>query len=202
MALRTRVKINNITNLHDARYGAGMTVDLLGFSWKKDSMYVQNPDKLYEIIQWITGPSFVAELDENLLPIPSQYQNFFEYVQTDDETMLERISSQYLKPIILEKTVALPAHLEYLAEIPLENVEMLILKASAPLWNQAWKKSISDLACHIPILLNFNYNASQIAEITQEIPIVGFAIDGSTEIRTGINEIDRLAEILEILEEE
>ncbi|WP_332910561.1 hypothetical protein [Algoriphagus boritolerans] len=31
MALSTFVKINSVTNLTDARYGAGMYVDLLGF---------------------------------------------------------------------------------------------------------------------------------------------------------------------------
>jgi phosphoribosylanthranilate isomerase len=50
MALKTKVKAGNITNLSDARYCAGMGVDWLGFPAD-----VVNPDTFKEITNWVTS---------------------------------------------------------------------------------------------------------------------------------------------------
>jgi len=200
MALRTRVKLNNVTNLHDARYGAGMAVDFLGIAWHESSMYVKEHHKLDELIKWIVGVEFIAELDSHLLPIPDRYKSLFSYIQTKEEAKLQEIISQYRQPIILEKEVRLPAHCEYLAEIPLDNVDMIILKATAPDWTDEWSQSVTNLSLIIPTLLDFEYDAEQIKHIADQIPTIGFALQGSPEIITGINDMDKLTQILEILE--
>ncbi len=59
MSLQTKVKAGNITNLHDARYCAGMGVDWLGF--RADTV---DAVTFKEITHWVSGPQFVLELSE------------------------------------------------------------------------------------------------------------------------------------------
>jgi phosphoribosylanthranilate isomerase len=60
MLTRT-VKISNVTNLSDARYCAGMGVEMLGFSIDEDSPNYISPKKFEDICSWLAGVTLVAE---------------------------------------------------------------------------------------------------------------------------------------------
>ncbi len=62
MALQTFVKIANITNLSDARYCAGMGVDMLGFPIDPTNPDSLSPEAFNEIVGWVSGPKFLGEL--------------------------------------------------------------------------------------------------------------------------------------------
>ena len=62
MALRTFVKVSTISNLSDARYCAGMGVDLLGFCTIEEQDDYMHPARFQEIRGWVTGPKIVAEV--------------------------------------------------------------------------------------------------------------------------------------------
>ena len=64
MALKTKVKINRITNLTDARYCSGMYVDILGFCLEKGSPHFVSPTQFQEITGWISGIDYAAEFAE------------------------------------------------------------------------------------------------------------------------------------------
>src|SRR5688572_15531110 len=69
MPLKTLVKVGNITNLSDARYCAGMGVDMLGFRVIEGQENFVAPKLFQEIRGWVAGPKVVAELygySENL----------------------------------------------------------------------------------------------------------------------------------------
>ena len=55
MALSTFVKIDGVTNLSDARYCAGMYVDVLGFNLEESSQKFLNPTQYEEITGWVSG---------------------------------------------------------------------------------------------------------------------------------------------------
>src|SRR5690606_35497353 len=61
MALKSFVKISEVNNLSDARYCAGMTVDLMGFDLCKESEYFISPETFMELTGWVSGPEFVGE---------------------------------------------------------------------------------------------------------------------------------------------
>ena len=61
MALKTLVKVGNISNLSDARYCAGMGVDMLGFRVISGQEHYVSPELFKEIRGWFSGPSVVAE---------------------------------------------------------------------------------------------------------------------------------------------
>src|SRR5690606_27876233 len=96
MMLKTQVKVGNISNLSDARYCAGMGVDMLGFAvipGQED--YV--PEPLYQDLRgWISGPAIVAELygitpEMNLQAILQAYQPDLVEVFPDDLHLLENL---------------------------------------------------------------------------------------------------------------
>jgi phosphoribosylanthranilate isomerase len=62
MPLKTIVKVGNISNLSDARYCAGMGVDMLGFRVIDGLPGYIAPQAFQEIRGWISGPKVVAEI--------------------------------------------------------------------------------------------------------------------------------------------
>src|SRR5262245_49771827 len=62
MPLKAFVKVGSITNLSDARYCAGMSVDMLGFRALEGQENYIKPSFFQEIRGWITGPLVVAEV--------------------------------------------------------------------------------------------------------------------------------------------
>ena len=62
MALKTLVKVSKISNLSDARYCAGMGVDLLGFTAVPGQDQYVTPTLYKEIRGWFSGPQVVAEV--------------------------------------------------------------------------------------------------------------------------------------------
>ena len=62
--LATLVKISNVTNLSDARYCAGMGVDMLGFSMDEFSPDYVDPSRFTAIRNWVVGVQIVGETTE------------------------------------------------------------------------------------------------------------------------------------------
>ncbi len=63
MSLRTFVKIGSVNNLSDARYCAGMAVDLIGFNIDPETEGSVTPSFFREITEWIAGVGFVGEFE-------------------------------------------------------------------------------------------------------------------------------------------
>ena len=61
MGLRTTVIVNEINNLSDARYCAGMGVDYLGFSLESTDPGYVDPERFKEITSWVSGPEYLGE---------------------------------------------------------------------------------------------------------------------------------------------
>src|SRR3954471_4938768 len=62
MPLKTLVKVGSITNLSDARYCAGMGVDMLGFGVVEDHDNHIDISLFQQIRGWVSGPQVVAEM--------------------------------------------------------------------------------------------------------------------------------------------
>ena len=69
--LKTFVKVGEINNLSDARYCAGMGVQLLGFVMSNPNRKSLSKEEYTAITQWLEGPKFVGEFidatDEQVL---------------------------------------------------------------------------------------------------------------------------------------
>ena len=65
MALRTIVKVGNISNLSDARYCEEMHGEYLGFAWDNTHKDYVDQSTLKTIKEWIVGPLIVGEFSES-----------------------------------------------------------------------------------------------------------------------------------------
>lgn len=76
--LSTFVKVSHVSSLSDARYCAGMMVDMLGFNLESTSPHFVSIQKFQEITQWVSGPAFVGEFgdlpEDEVLTLAKSYE--------------------------------------------------------------------------------------------------------------------------------
>ena len=183
MPLKTVVKVGNITSLSEARYCAGMGVDLLGFCAIAGKINYVSPTQFQEIRGWITGPKIIAEI-----------------YGIGNKAELESIIADY-KPDYLELGTS---ELEVLGQLPLPFI-LSIPTGSMPTINQPpdfllLKELTTDPGPYLCLLEVQSYGEAQRALSTTSI--AGVSMNGSPEIRPGLKDYDALADILEQLEVE
>ncbi len=206
--LSTFVKISNVTNLSDARYCAGMGVDMLGFSIDENSSHHVAPKKYAEIRAWVAGVRLVAESSETdpkkLLALLTEYE--FDALQVEDPDLLVYLKSELDKPLLLRVDVD---HYEadeldalmgrYVAEV----AYFLLESAHEAELTDEWKAYLVTLGREYPILLGFGLDQEMpTPEFVANLGIAGIALRGSAELRPGYKDFGALMDILEALEVE
>ena len=205
MALQTTVKVGNITNLSDARYCAGMGVELLGFSIDEASSQFVDLKKYQEIKAWVAGVKIVAETraadPENLLEKLRAYAP--DAIQVSQAEWLPWLKSELDKPLIL--CIEASQDADTITDLMRENavyVQYFLLESITEnrQLDGDWPDFLADLAQQYPILLGFGVEASNVVALMQATQIAGAALNGSTEIRPGYSEFGNLMDVLEALE--
>lgn len=196
MTLKTKVKVGNITNLSDARYCAGMGVEMLGFPVKMDEAGQINLDSIRELTSWVSVPGFILELvsPSQLLKLEDIYSIFtFQLPVSAVKTKLP----EHAKIIVtlldsewhLHKAELLrnANSIEYILLIPTESFNTI-------------KTVIAEITARFQVLLSITH----IDEVDDAItfPISGIALNGTDEIKPGLKDYDHLSGILEKLEVE
>jgi phosphoribosylanthranilate isomerase len=181
MPLKTLVKVGSITNLSDARYCAGMGVDLLGFCVVENHAGYLSPKSFQEIRGWIAGPMIVAQISG-----------------LKSAADLPLIIEQY-RPDMLELGAA---EAQLLGHIPLPYILVAEEDTSIPSGATPAYVLIADRTAYdgeIPTLLQIN-SIDELDGALADSRVHGIALVGSSEIRPGLKTYDELADILEALE--
>lgn len=206
--LKTFVKISNVTHLSDARYCAGMGVDMLGFSVDEASPYYILPKKYADMRGWIAGVRLVAESAEDdpqkLLSTLVDYD--FDALQVENPDLLLYLKSELAKPLLLRVDVDHyeADELDALMGRYASEVEYFLLESAAntPL-TADWQHSLDALGRSYPILLGFGLELfSEVPALVDRLTIQGITLRGSEEIRPGFKDFGALMDILEALEVE
>ncbi|UHG89224.1 N-(5'-phosphoribosyl)anthranilate isomerase [Spirosoma oryzicola] len=206
MALATLVKISNVTNLSDARYCAGMGVDMLGFSMDTESPDYVDPKKFEEIKSWVAGVQIVGETAST---DPETIESLLETYQPDllqvDEAALLPYLGTFGKPLILRVDLSLLTldQLDSLLQTGAAGAEYVLLESKAPLHLDAeLKGALQRIANRHSVLLGTGISAQNVHELLAELPVRGIALSGGDEERPGNKEFGELMDILEAIEEE
>ncbi|MEK6476883.1 phosphoribosylanthranilate isomerase [Catalinimonas sp. 4WD22] len=204
MALKTFVKIGGINNLSDARYCAGMIVDVLGFSFEPKDANFMAPDKYTAISEWVSGVAFAAEFDESE---PEQIKEILEQYPAVDYLQLTQVrfipSLKLLDiPIILKIDLGSVANdqLTSILESTAEDVAFFLIENSANETDDALLEKVLGLTEKYTILIGFGLSQDNVLEIIENHPIKGIALKGGDEIKPGYKDFDDLADILETIE--
>jgi phosphoribosylanthranilate isomerase len=207
MLTRT-VKISNVTNLSDARYCAGMGVEMLGFSIDEDSPNYISPKKFEDICSWLAGVTLVAETAqtnaESILKVLSSYP--VHAIQVEDPGLLNYLRSELSLPLMLRISVDL-YEADEINSILIRyegDVSHFLLESddNAEL-SETWIKVLEQLGTEYPILIGFGLdNEFTVSALTELLPNLGIALRGSDEIRPGYKDFGSMMDILEALEEQ
>ena len=180
MALRTFVKVSTISNLSDARYCAGMGVDLLGFCTIKGLPQYIDPARFQEIRGWVTGPKIVAEI-----------------YGIDNAAEIEKILEDY-KPDYLEMGAN---ELSVLSSFPLPVIMAINGDGdinSLP-FNPAYFIGENEIESTIPFLVKIN-STDEVLSALDNPAINGIVLKGGSELKPGLKDTEMINEVLEMLE--
>jgi phosphoribosylanthranilate isomerase len=195
MALKTLVKVGQISNLSDARYCAGMSVDMLGFGVVEGTNYFVSPTLFKELRGWFTGPSIVAEAygvqsTEDLPAIIQNYMPDFIEVSLDDLLKIHSPSTSFILSTTCEElTTREPEIAPYRSQIA-----YLILPANTS------KALLDDVVQNYRVMLAADESST--AESLLQSKVKGIVLKGNQEEKPGLKNYDQLAAILEALEED
>ena len=207
MLTRT-VKISNVTNLSDARYCAGMGVEMLGFSIDEDSSNYISPKKFEDICSWLSGVTLVAETaqtnPESIIKALSQYP--VHAVQVESSGLLNYLRAELSLPLILRISVDTydAGEINSILSRYEGDVSHFLLESdnNAEL-SDDWMQVLGGLSNEYSLLVGFGLeNELSVSALTETFPSVGIALRGSDEIRPGYKDFGSMMDILEALEEQ
>jgi phosphoribosylanthranilate isomerase len=207
MLTRT-VKISNVTNLSDARYCAGMGVEMLGFSIDEASPNYISPKKFEEICSWLAGVTLVAETAEaNAEAILTKLSDYpVHAVQVEDSGLLGYLKSELGLPLILKISVDLyeAAEIQSLLDRYEGAAAYFLLESDANAQlSEDWLQTLPALAEEHPLLIGFGFDDDSALNALNNLPEnIGIALRGSEEIRPGYKDFGSMMDILEALEEQ
>lgn len=196
MALKTLVKVGKISNLSDARYCAGMSVDMLGFGVIKGRDSYVSPELFKEMRGWFTGPSIVAEIygiekHEDLAAIIETYLPDLIEGSFEDIKKLHAAFTSYLLSTTYEEVKAHESELG----IYRTQIAYLIVPESTP------SEQLEELSKEYKLLLQIDSTDPEDTKLFNP-HIKGIALQGGAEDKPGLKDYDALATVLEKLEAE
>jgi phosphoribosylanthranilate isomerase len=197
MSLKTKVIINEITNLSDARYCAGMGVDYIGFRIDPGHSKYVDLANFTDITNWITGINFIGESSIVINKDKIDY-NVSQLLIDDISLLSEYEGKPTMWSIDIDQVIEVQQSIiEYSSKI-----SELILSGNEEELTTENKKIITELSNDFDVYLSFGISSETVSHMIQELPIKGIALKGSDEIRPGFKDYDELADILEALEED
>jgi phosphoribosylanthranilate isomerase len=196
MALAIPVKLSRVTNLSDARYGAGMGVQLMGFCMSPTNPHRISPEEFSAITGWLSGPEFVGEFDpETPLSIITETarEQDVHWVEIHDTNLVAPLKEQGFHVILVAEWNAIA--------LPDTSPDYLLIYSDAEEFTVGEKLGqLKEINREVPLLLGSGLVADQIRDWQKASALTGVAVAGGDEIRPGYKDFDEIADILEALE--
>jgi len=195
MALNTLVKVGSITNLSDARYCAGMGVEMLGFVIDPSDEYYLPATQYNEIIQWVSGVTFVGEMNDKLESSEAYKQ--IDVLQISDGTLLKK-AKEVVSRVILSVDLIKQSLTSVLNDF--QEADYYLLQHSEDKIDDDHLFNFRQYGKEHQLILGFGINPENINQIVNSGIFKGIELKGSAETIPGFKDYNELADILEILE--
>lgn len=195
MLLQTKVAVTSVSNLHDARYCAGMGVDWVSFPIT--GAHKVSPEDFAEIIGWITGPQLLAEVDDDNADLTA-YQ--FDGLLTNQADLLDRFAGEI--PVLFKISIDEQERgaVERALNEASQKADTIILHSAYPLSEQD-TDALRSYCANGKVLLSMPFSPETAQQALKLNPL-GIGLRGSQEIKVGLNDFDGLADVLEAIEVE
>jgi phosphoribosylanthranilate isomerase len=194
--LRLPVKVNSITNLSDARYCAGMGVEMIGFCQNETSDRFLSVEKANGIAGWLVGVKIISE---------NSAQKFAAELMNSAEAL----SAEAIEVWDAPPPAPIQSSLPLLYRFTLSEWEKTksTLPQEATLHVALEKSDIHQIALIENIckqnttFLNVSkLDIADIEKLLNEAKPYGLSHDGGNELSPGLSDFEHLAEVLEYLE--
>ncbi len=179
MNQRPLIYVHRITNLSDARYCAGMGVDMLGFVVDPSDPDYVTPKLYQDMIGWISGPKRVIEWRSSA---PPDWDQILEAYKPDlIHIPLTTLSSAPAHPLMIE----VDASGLYAVQVDARISHVIV--------NDGLKIRSIPQSISVPVLLSVpgDVNTSDL------LPGTGLALQGTSEVAPGLKDYDHLSTILD-----
>jgi len=198
MALRTLVKMSSVNNLSDARYTAGMGVDLMGFTIDPGEQQYLDSDAFNAITSWISGVKIVGEIENGAIDLNQLTENYpIDYLQVPAETGGQLASGSTIPVIVKVENLtqdSLASVFNQYGKLP----AWYLLEPESSMSDSLLQWCLQQAADH-PLILGSNITMDNLDQLV-ESDLKGLSFKGGQEIRPGYRDFDELADLLEALE--
>ncbi len=199
MSFLTNIKLGNITNLSDARFGAAAGATYIGFCFDPTSENYITPLKAKEIIDWVTGSSVVAEFGSQGL---DEIKDISELLNVDVIEVNNRLLPDELlglgKPIIKKIDVTVFDTTQLQVEIDAyRNVADAFHLYSHDEEKGINESQLKSLCREVNIIYGLTLNLENVLNIIESYKPFAINVSGGQEEKAGIKDFDELNELLE-----
>ncbi|WP_240676255.1 phosphoribosylanthranilate isomerase [Botryobacter ruber] len=207
MSLRTSVIVSSLNNLNDARYCAGMGVDVIVFNLKLDSPERVSNEALKEIIGWLAGVKLGGQFERAKPDVINQYAEDFnlDYIQLDTPYLIDEIE-EIRVPVILKVFInkdTVESELLEMMELYLPVVDAFLIYSNDFTTIDDTNTNLLKKVCkQFPVYLGFGLNQDNVNKVLKTVKPKGICLLGGSELKTGHKNFDELQDILEELEEQ
>lgn len=204
MSLKTFVKVSRVSNLSDARYCAGMMVDMMGFNLDEEDPDFVDVREFQEITEWIAGVKLVGEFessDINTIKLKSQdYQ--VDYLEVSHPDILEEIKELNI-PLIFKINIKNEDHLTKFPELISyisDFVEYIIIDCNEQALFSQLEEIITKEKTSISLIKAFDISEKSVKSLSRSWS--GIQLVGTREDQPGFKDYGMVMDILEVLEED
>lgn len=201
-------KFGDVTNLGDARFAAGVGAKLVGFNFDTRHAYHINPLKAHEIIQWLSGPQYVAEYRQC---DPEQVRALMELIQFDyvlfpfsgKPDPMTALPVPFIVEIGPEDAADFDAWVDETEHRP-EMIQWTDRRAGAVeelLGDEAYQQQLHRLNARFPLLLNLPFVPDNVVEAAAKATPYGMSFQASQEEKVGYNDFGHLIDLVEAFQE-
>lgn len=184
------IYVSRITNLSDARYCAGMGVDLLGYVVDPADPDYVSPEAYQQMIGWISGPGRVLELGEAVLrkdELKAAYSPEFIHVHCSRVSDVPHNEWKLIVEVPLPDLDKTQKELSFRKDIAFFLVTSI--DAGSP----------CQVNGAVPLLLGVQILPGSAKDLLDASGAAGIALQGSKEVTPGLKDYDHLSQVLEEL---
>ncbi len=181
MALKTKVLVSRINNLSDARYCAGMGVEMIGFNFDQNDLDAISTETYKEIASWISGVDLVAEMGKSS---PEFIYNLaqelgFDFIEVEKPQVLAPLKQLDI-PLILKLDInkfTNPYEIGQLLNDYENSVVFFNLQATGD-FSEDWWIKITEYMISYPIFLGFNITNENVLNLIESTKLLGISLKG------------------------
>jgi phosphoribosylanthranilate isomerase len=199
MSFLTNIKLGNITNLSDARFGAAAGATYIGFCFDPENENYITPLKAKEIMDWVTGSLVVAEFGYQRLDEIKDISDLLniDVVEVNNKLLPDELLSLG-KPIIKKIDVSAFDVTQLQVEIDAyKNVADAFHLYSTQTNEHIDTNQLQSLCKEVNIMYGLTVNLDNVLAIIDSFKPFAINISGGQEEKAGSKDFDELNELLE-----